>query len=177
MTHAVTIGASPVHVWPWLTQIGQGRAGLYSYDKLENLFGCRLHSAERVVHDLQHIGVGDEVRLVPADYRAPLRFEVATVESERTLVLKAPGTREQAFEQGFPYCSWAFVLKEAEGGATRLLSRWRSDFEPGLVAELRDKWGLEVVHFLMERKMLLGIKARAERTTAPESVAVEGTAA
>jgi hypothetical protein len=177
MTHAVTIEASPVHIWPWLVQIGQGRAGLYSYDRLENLFGCRLHSAERVVSELQHIDLGDEVRLVPEDYRVPLRFEVSIVEPERTLVLKAPGTPERAFAEGLPYCSWAFVLEELDDGSTRLISRWRSDFKPTFVGELSNKWGLEPVHFVMERKMLLGIKARAERTAAPLSVAWDGTAA
>ncbi len=176
-THAITIDASTVHVWPWLLQMGQGRGGLYSYDRLENVFGCRLHSAERVLPELQHLAVGDTVRLVPEDYKVPLRFEVAQVDPPRTLVLKAPGSREEAFWNGLAYCSWAFVLDELDDGRTRLLARWRSDFDPTLPGLLRNKWGIEPVHFLMERKMLLGIKARAERTAAPELVPIEGTAA
>jgi hypothetical protein len=176
-THAVTIDTSPVHVWPWLLQMGQGRGGLYSYDRLENWFGCRLHSAERVLPDLQHLAAGDTVRLVPQDYRVPLQFEVALVDPPRALVLKAPGTLVDAFTRGLSYCSWAFVLEELDGGRTRLIARWRSDFDPTVGGLIWNKWGIEPVHFLMERKMLLGIKARAERTAAPEEVPVEGTAA
>jgi hypothetical protein len=64
-TRAVMIEASPQAVWQWLVQIGQGRGGLYSFDALENLFGCDLHSAESVRPELQELRVGDEIRLAP----------------------------------------------------------------------------------------------------------------
>ncbi len=64
-TRAVTIRAAPDEVWPWIAQLGQGRGGFYSYDLLENLVGCDIHSAERVVSEWQSIDVGDAVHLHP----------------------------------------------------------------------------------------------------------------
>ena len=64
-TRAITIRASADQVWPWIAQLGQGRGGFYSYDFLENLIGCDIHSADRIVPEWQHVAVGDEVRLAP----------------------------------------------------------------------------------------------------------------
>jgi hypothetical protein len=158
----VTIQAPPERVWPWLVQLGQGRGGLYSYDRLENLFGLDMHSADRIVPELQHLQVGDEIRLVPEDIQAPLILKVAAIEPERWLVMTAPGDRDTALAAGMPWPSWTFVLDPVGQGATRLLVRWRSDFRPTLAGWLVNKYALEPVHFVMERKMLLGIKRRAE---------------
>jgi hypothetical protein len=177
-THAVTIDATPAEVWPWIAQMGQGRGGLYSYTWLENLFRCRMHNADDIVPELLTIQPGDEIRLVPEDHVADLRYEVVRAEPEGVLVLKGPGEPVAVLESGFPYCSWAFVLREREDGTTRLLARSRSDFSPTFYGYLWNKYGLEPVHFLMERKMLLGIKQRAERTVPrPHLVLMEGTAA
>jgi hypothetical protein len=162
-THAVTINAPAAGVWPWLVQLGQGRGGLYSYDRVENLFGCDLHSADRIVPELQRLEVGDTVRLVPEDHPAPLWLRVAAIEPERWLVLAAPGDRTEALRAGLPWPSWAFVLEPDGPDATRLIVRWRSDFRPSPAGWLANKYALEPVHFVMERKMLLGIKQRAER--------------
>jgi hypothetical protein len=48
-TNAVTIDRPAGQVWPWLVQLGQGRGGLHSYDWLENLVGCEVHSADRIL--------------------------------------------------------------------------------------------------------------------------------
>ena len=69
-TRAITVRASAEHVWPWLVQLGQGRGGFYSYDFLENLVGCDIHSADRIVPEWQEAVVGDEVKLHP-EVRAP----------------------------------------------------------------------------------------------------------
>jgi hypothetical protein len=82
-TRAVTIRASASVVWPWIAQLGQGRGGFYSYDFLENLMGCEIHSAGRVVPEGQHVVVGDEVRLAPQ-----LGLTVAFCEPVRSLVLR-----------------------------------------------------------------------------------------
>ena len=58
-TRAITIASRPADVWPWVAQLGQGRGGFYSYDALENLIGCQIHSAEQIVSDWQLIAVGD----------------------------------------------------------------------------------------------------------------------
>src|SRR5271157_86814 len=64
-TRAITINAPPDRVWPWIAQMGQGRGGFYSYDFLENLAGCDIHSADRVVPGWQDIKIGDTVKLAP----------------------------------------------------------------------------------------------------------------
>ncbi|HSP39332.1 MAG TPA: hypothetical protein VLR26_16440 [Frankiaceae bacterium] len=162
-THGISIAATATEVWPWLAQLGQGRGGLYSYDRLENLFGCGIHSASSVVPEWQDLGVGDDVRLVPADHPAPLRFQVALAEPPRRLLLVAPGTPDDAFRAGLPYVSWSFQVNDHLRGCSRLVVRLRSDFRPTPTGLLANKYMLEPVHWLMERKMLLGIKRRAEQ--------------
>jgi len=160
-TRAISIDASPAEVWPWLVQFGQNRGGLYSYDWLENLAGCDIHSADQILPQYQHLEKGDHVRLVREDYPVDLTFEVAEIEPEKVLVLRSPGTRQEAFADGFPWVSWAFVLRE-EGGRTRLLVRWRSDYKDTFFSRIWNGWGIEIPHFVMERKTLKGIKQRAE---------------
>jgi hypothetical protein len=64
-TRAITIHATAAQVWPWIAQLGQGRGGFYSYDLLENLLGCNIHSADRIVPEWQHIDIGAQVNLAP----------------------------------------------------------------------------------------------------------------
>ena len=147
-TRAITIDAPAEAVWPWLAQMGQGRGGLYSYDWLENLFGCDIHSADRVVPELQSPAVGDAFRLY-REGAGPPALTMARVEPGRALVLRG----------GEDY-SWAFVLVKVDDHTTRLIARTRSYSDPAWVAPLT---GVEPMHFVMERKMLYGIKERVER--------------
>src|SRR5215207_9703255 len=64
-TRVITVHAPADQVWPWIAQLGQGRGGFYSYDALENLVGCDIHSADRVVPQWQDLKVGDQVKLAP----------------------------------------------------------------------------------------------------------------
>lgn len=162
-TRAIAIMADPEDVWPWLAQMGQGRAGMYSYDWLENLLGCDIHNVDRVVPELQRIEVGDPVRLGPEGGKVDTTLEVAIAESNRALVLRAPGTPQEAFAAGMGFPSWAFVIEPVGPGNVRLIARWRCDFEPRLSGYLTWKHGVEPVHFVMERKMLKRIKQLAER--------------
>lgn len=57
-THAITINAPPEQVWPWIVQMGQGRGGFYSYEALEDLVGCKIHNASRIVPEWQDLKVG-----------------------------------------------------------------------------------------------------------------------
>src|SRR5438105_9916634 len=82
-TRAIAIRASADQVWPWIVQLGQGRGGFYSYDFLENLVGCDIHSADRIATEWQDVEVGDEVRLAPK-----VSLAVAFVEVGRSLVLR-----------------------------------------------------------------------------------------
>jgi hypothetical protein len=174
-TRAVAIEAGPEDVWPWLAQLGQGRGGLYSYQRVENLVGCRIANADRVIPELQDVRAGDEIRLVPPDYPVDLSFDVAVAERNRALVLRAKGTREEAFAQGMAFPTWAFVIEPEGVGRVRLLARWRSDYESAFGPVLT--WHLvEPVHFVMERKMLKGIKRRAERLARERAVAARQAA-
>lgn len=161
-THAVTIDAPAERVWPWLVQIGQGRGGMYSYDWLENLFGLHMHSADHIVPGLQRLEVGDYVRLVPEGSDPEIRFVVARVDPPYLLVLGPDGSREDAYRAGLPYPCWTFRLCPMGATATRLVVRFQSDFRPTPTGWLVNKFALEPVHFVMERKMMRGIKERAE---------------
>jgi hypothetical protein len=162
-TRAVTIAVPPAAVWPWLVQMGQGRGGLYSYDWLENLLGCDIHSVDRIIPALQYLAVGDPIRLVREGYPADLVLAVAAILPEQALVLAAPGTRAEALAAGFAYMSWAFVLRPTPDGGTRFIVRTRADFAPTFAGRLVNQVMLEPIQFIMERKMMQGIKARAEK--------------
>src|SRR5450755_27398 len=82
-TRAITVRASAGQVWPWIAQLGQGRGGFYSYDFVENLAGCDIHSADRVVPGWQDIKIGDKINLAPA-----VGLDVAALEPGRSLVLR-----------------------------------------------------------------------------------------
>jgi hypothetical protein len=161
-THAVTIDAAPSEVWPWLVQMGQGRGGLYSYDWIENLLGLHMHSADRIDTDLQGLAVGDPVRLVPEGTEPPLRFVVAQIDEPSVLVLGPDGDRDAAFSAQLPFPCWTFQLTPAGADRCRLVVRFQMDFDPTPLGWMAYKYALQPVHFVMERKMLLGIKQRAE---------------
>jgi hypothetical protein len=161
-TRAVTVYARAKDIWPWIAQIGQGRGGFYSYDALENLAGCDIHSADRVVPDWQDVVVGAEVRLAPE-----VALTVAAVEPGRSLVLRGgiPMGRTPA---PFDF-TWAFVLREEPDGTTRLVSRERYEYLRWWSAFVTEP--ASVVSFVMSRKMLHGIADRAERSVAAARLA------
>jgi hypothetical protein len=154
-TRAITIRASADQVWPWIAQLGQGRGGFYSYDFLENLVGCDIHSADRIVPEWQDVEVGDEVRFAPA-----VGLAVASLEQGRSLVLRGgvPIGNTPA-----PYDStWAFVVRDEPSKKTRLLVRERYAYTRPWARLIVEP--TEVLSFVMSQKMLRGIKDRAERS-------------
>ncbi|PCR89052.1 hypothetical protein CP557_21075 [Natrinema ejinorense] len=158
VTHAIEIDAPAEAIWPWLVQIGQGRGGFYSYDWLERAVGADIHNVDRIIPELQDLEEGDVVRLAPEDYpvSAPESApEVARLDPERALVLRPPGDP--------PAWTWAFVLEPTDADTTRLLARTRSNPRRSSIARAIDSLFWEPAHFVMERKMLHGIKRRAER--------------
>lgn len=165
-TRSITIDVPPKTVWPWLVQMGQGRAGLYSYDWLENMMGLEIHSANEIIPEYQELQVGDIIRLVPEGNEPDLHFEVALLEPERALVLRTPGSKEESYAAGMPFATWAFILQPLSGQRTRLLVRFRTDFNPNPAGYIVNKYALEPVQFLMEQKMMQGIKERAEGVSA-----------
>jgi proline iminopeptidase len=146
-TRAITIDARASAVWPWIVQMGVGRGGAYTYDWIERLLGLDMHSSDRVIPELQDVDVGDVLPMAP---NAPgLRVEIADV--ERAFALRSEDGR----------WVWTFVLRES-GGSTRLISRNRSP----AARSLREGIAMLVMEpgsLVMERKMLQGIKERAER--------------
>ena len=156
-TRAITIRASSSEVWPWIAQLGQGRGGFYSYDFLENLVGCEIHSADRIVPEWQDIGVGDEVRFAPE-----VGLTVASLEQGRSVVLRGGvpiGNNPPPYD-----FTWAFVVREEPNKTTRLLVRERYAYTRSWARLIVEP--TEVLSFVMSQKMLRGIKERAERARA-----------
>jgi hypothetical protein len=156
-TRAVSVAADPGAVWPWLAQLGQGRGGVYSYDALENLIGCDIHSADRIVERWQDVAVGDEVFLHPA-----VALTVAVVRSERALVLRGAVPASQRTAPPYDF-TWAFVLTPAGPGRVRLVVRERYAYTRRWAPLLVEPVAAE--SFVMSRRMLLGIRARAQRAS------------
>ena len=154
-TRAITVRAPAADVWPWIAQMGQGRGGLYSYDALENLVGCDMRSADRIVSEWQDVEVGDEFRLHP-----DVPLTLVLVDPGRALVVHGDVPMGEQ-ESPPPFDSfWAFVLRERPDGSTRLLVRERYAYArpwARLVVE-----PVQAVSFVMSQKMLRGIRDRAE---------------
>jgi len=147
-TRAITVDTAASAVWPWIAQMGPlPRGGAYTYDWIENLLGLDMHSADRVLPDYQHPQVGDTLGYG----KNRMRFE--RVEPRRVLATRS--------EDG--NWVWSFVLEEQDG-KTRLISRNRFRL-PSLTARI-GMLPMEPASLVMERKMLQGIKQRAERLAA-----------
>lgn len=165
-TRAITIEAPASYVWPWLMQLGQGRGGFYSYDWLENLAGLDIHTADEILPEHQHLVAGDEI-----PFGMGTGIPVLRLEHERALVLGASidlatgrtvGTGEPDPER-FVSMTWAFILRPIDDTSTRLVARFRLEQRPRGIMSATYPLLIEIPHFVMERKMLLGIRDRAER--------------
>jgi hypothetical protein len=153
-TRAITIAAPPEQVWPWIVQLGTGRAGFYAYDLFDN--GTR-PSANRILPELQDTRVGDWVPM-SSKVNETTAFKVKAFQPNQWLLWAKPDS------------TWAWTLTPMDGGRTRLVTRlkekypWRSS--PGLA--LLTVIIFEMGDFPMMRKLLLGVKSRAERTAATQ---------
>lgn len=163
-TRAITIHAPVQSVWSWLVQIGQGRGGFYSYQALETLAGCKIDEVDRIVSALQVLQVGDLIQFGPAGYP---RFTVSAVDRMRSLVLQSRDDQAMTV--------WIFVLETLDSGDTRLIVRDRTDYVPTLRQFLVWRMLIEPIHFVMERKMLLGLKQRAEAGAGGRGAAAHGS--
>jgi hypothetical protein len=144
-TRAITIDAPATAVWPWIAQIGPSpRGGAYTYDWIENLLGLNMHSVDDVLPEFQHPQVGDGFGY------GPNKMSFRLVQPEHVLAAQS--------EDG--NWVWTFVIEETQDGKTRLISRNRFR-----LPTLKDKIGMipmESASLVMERRMLYGIKKRAE---------------
>ena len=159
-TRAISIAAPASAVWPWLVQMGPGRAGAYTYDWIENLWGLDMHSADRIVEELQHVELGDAWTL---GAKGP---------TLRLVVLDPGHAMVLASDDG--HWVWAFVLVEDATG-TRLLSRNRIvSPSPSRLARAAYAGVMVPASLVMERKMLLGIQQRAEGLARDHDEAPQG---
>jgi len=157
-TLAVSVDAPAEEIWAWLVQMGQDRGGMYSYDWLENLVGLDIHSTREIREEWQHLAVGDHVLVVPAGYGpmpAGYSFTVAGVDTGRTLILR------QAPPEHPWNGVWSFHVVPAGENRCRLLSRARTEVQPQVGLRIATRL-MEPVTLLMTRRMLRGIKERAE---------------
>ena len=145
-TRAITIDAAPAAVWPWIAQMGPSpRGGAYTYDWIENLLGLHMHSADHVLPEFQHPQVGDGFGY------GPNQMSFRRVEPDHVLATQSADGN----------WVWTFVLEETHDGTTRLISRNRFR-----LPKLKDRIGMipmEPASLVMERKLLIGIKQRAEK--------------
>lgn len=157
-TYAVDVGAPPEAVWPWIVQIGQRRGGFYSYQTLENMFGCDIHNSAEILPEHQHPQIGDEVRLHP---KAPA-MRIAVLDAPTAFVLHgAPA--DVGGDESYATSTWQFALRPAGGGRSRLYMRGRSDYSHDLVSRMSfGRFPLEPIMFVMSRKMLREISRLAE---------------
>lgn len=171
-TRAVTIHAAPEQIWPWIMQIGQDRAGYYSYTWLENLFRAEMSNTLFLVPEWQHRTVGDDLWMAAKhNYGGRARMTIAYVEPFRSMVNVTYEDRESALNAGWaPNGSWNFHLMPISSEAsstplTRLVMRSVLPERMGLVARAATLFW-DPAHFVMERKMMLTIKKLAEQTAA-----------
>jgi proline iminopeptidase len=163
-TMAVTIDAPPSRVWPWLVQMGCDRAGWYSWDRLDN---GGVSSGERIHPEWQEIAVGDRLASTPS---GSAWFEVAALEPERFLALRAPlDLRGRPFDTTLPrprlYSDsvWSFLLEGLPGGRTRLVVSGYASARPQALSRIADFLFWEPAHWVMQMRQFANLKRRAER--------------
>jgi hypothetical protein len=163
-TRAITINAPAEAIWPWIIQIGQDRAGFYSYTWLENLLLADMRNADSIIPEFQDREVGDSMWMTPKHrYGGKARMIVAQLIPNRAMVLVSPDDFDRVQRGRYArFGVWQFLLDPIDQRRTRLLTRGAAPDRTGLLWKLVFDPG----HFIMERKMMLGIKQRAERSIA-----------
>lgn len=152
-TRAITVNAPPAAIWPWLVQMGpKPRAGVYTYDWIERLLGIDIQNSDRILPEYQHLEAG---AFLPLNAKKDNGLTVRQVEEDQALVLQWTPAKS----------TWSFVLSPCGNSSTRLISRNRLPGS-GLLFWLGMVLAMEPGSLVMERKMLMGIKSRAESLAA-----------
>jgi hypothetical protein len=152
INHVISVDAPPEKVWAWLIQLGQDKAGFYSYDWLERAVGDDIHNRFELRPEWQQLRKGDVVRATQPGYLwgwigAYPGWEVLTLEPNRTLQLDQWGT---------------FWLDPLPDGGTRLGVRSHIGDVPFLAAPI-EVFLFEPIHFVMEQRMLRTLKELSEQ--------------
>ena len=161
-TRAITIHAPIARVWGWVAQIGQDRGGFYSFDLLENLVGCDMPTVDSLRPEMQQWMVGDRLWMYPERSDGGVGF--ATLRAYIPGRLLVFGTHVVGTEPGAPEDgSWGFVLSPIDSANTRLVVRGRGARGRSLLGVAFDRGIFEPIHFVMERRMMTGVRDLAER--------------
>lgn len=155
-TRSVTIDAPPASVWPWIAQLGYRRGGFYTYDQVDN---AGEPSADRIIEEYQDLNVGDEIPMWHESRGLSIAYKVDSFEVPDWMLWV-----HRPHEDVYPDSTWCWRLNKLPIGTTRLVTRMKQDYRwqtPRLA--LFNLVLMELGDFAMERRMLKGIKARAER--------------
>jgi hypothetical protein len=170
-TQAITISAPKSEVWRWLVQIGYKRAGWYTYDFLHRLVGIagcvddERRSAQRIIPELQDLGVGDVIEIAPG-----MGYSVIGLEPEQALITQSimdtgkwkSVSNEDPLPEKYLRSSWVWFLEEIDEKTTLLIVRVRSDHNPGLLSTLSTQIPNALGELLMQPRTLRVLKQRAE---------------
>lgn len=160
-TRAISIRASAEHVFAWVSQLGQDRAGFYSYELLEDLAGCEMPNIEELHPHLQRWSPGDKLWMYPPDKLEGMgHATLREYQPGRALVFetRAPSDGPDAPPSG----TWSFIVAASGEHSSRLIVRGSGSPPPNLLGTAFNRGVFEPMHFAMERRMLEGIRGLAE---------------
>jgi hypothetical protein len=165
-TRAIAIAAPAEQVFSWLAQLGQDRAGFYSYELLEDLVGCEMPRLEHLDPQLQHWSPGDKLWMYPADKLGGVGYaRLLAYEPGHALVFGTHAPTDAP--QGGPSGTWSFVVQASGERSSRLIVRGTGGPTPSLLGTAFNRTVFEPLHFAMERRMLEGIRDLAEGRSPP----------
>lgn len=161
-THGIEIDAPADEVWPWVAQIGGDRGGFYSYQFLENVAGARARDAD-AIHPEWEVQPGQTLRVVS---RMP-PMQIVEVIPKRGFVAFAPADIAAKMSgKSWIATSWLFYIAALGPRRSRFVSRYRCACSDEVLTTLQfGPMVLEPIGFAMDRRMLMGVKQRAERTS------------
>lgn len=172
-THGLQMDAPASVVWPWVVQVGQDRAGFYSYQFLENLMGCGIHNATAIQPEWQSVAVGDALKLHPTmppltviEVKPGHHFVALARMNPKTGFLDADAANNVTV-------SWLFLVEPVDALRCRFISRFRLGV-PGAGGAAFAPWMVEPVGFVMDRRMLLGVRERVGVDAVSPSLAAVG---
>ncbi len=161
-SRGIVIEAPASKVWPWITQLGQDRGGFYSYRWLENLVGARMPDVREIRKEWSHRDVGDRISMAPVERFGEIAtMEVAIAHQDQALVVRN--------HEG----TWAFLLVPLSPVSCRLIARGTWILSRNPLGRLVRAMVFDPIHYVMEWKMLCGIKALAEKSVLPSNATKE----